>query len=75
MSPELIPDGDSCRTETVPRFPLAFTSYRLDSTYCAKAEFHLPGAGARRVAAGDIRREAAEDKVLPVARCLTEKKT
>ena len=56
-------------------FPLAFTSYRLDSTYCAKAEIHLPGAGARLAAAEDITREAVEDKVLPGVRRLTEKKT
>ena len=75
MSPKLIPDDNSCRTETVHGFPVAFTSYRLGSTYCAKAEIHLPGAGVRLAAAGDITREAVEDKVLPVARRLTEKKT
>ena len=75
MSPRLNPDDNSCRTETVPGFPVAFTSYRPGSTYCTKTEIHLPGAGARLAAAGDITREAVEDKVLPVARRLTEKKT
>ncbi|MBI4167166.1 MAG: hypothetical protein HY508_15680 [Acidobacteria bacterium] len=68
MSPKLIQNDNSCRTETVPGFPVAFTSYGLGSTYCAKMEIHLPGAGARLAAAADITREAVEDKVLPVAR-------
>lgn len=75
MSPELIPEENSCRTETVADYPVAITSYRLGSTYYAKAEIHLPGAGARLAAAEDITREAAEDKVLAVARRLIEKKT
>ncbi len=76
MGRELITNDNSSRTETVHGFPVAFTSYRPGSTYCcAKAEIHLPGAGARLAAAGDITREAVADKVLPVARRLTEKKT
>jgi hypothetical protein len=55
-------------------FPLAFTSYRLDSTYCANPEIHLPGAGARLAAAEDITREAVEDKVLPGVRRLLRRK-
>lgn len=75
MSSQLIPEDNSCRTETVAGYPVAITSYRLGSTYYAKAEIHLPGAGARLAAAEDITREAAEDKVLAVARRLIEKKT
>ena len=75
MSPELIPEDNSRRTETVAGFPVAITTYRLDSTYYAKAEIDLPGAGARLAAAEDITREAAEDKVLAEARRLIKKKT
>ena len=75
MSPELIPEDNSRRTETVAGYPVAITSYQLGSTYYAKAEIHLPGAGARLAAVEDITREAAEDKVLAVARRLLEKKT
>ncbi len=75
MSPELIPEDNSRRTEHVADYPVAIASYRLGSTYYAKAEIHLPGAGARLAAAEDITREAAEDKVLAEARRLIEKKT
>jgi len=75
MSPELIPEDNSSRTETVAGYPVAVTSYRLGSTYYAKAEIHVPGAGARLAAAEDITRKAAEDKVLAVARRLIEKKS
>ena len=75
MSPKSILDDHFCRTETVAGYPVGINSYRLGSTYCPKAEIHLPGAAARLAAAGDITREAVEDKVLPVARRLTEKKT
>lgn len=75
MSPVLIPGDNSRRTETVAGYPVAITSYRLGSTYYAKAEIDLPGAGARLAAAEDTTREAAEDKVLAVARRLIEKKT
>lgn len=74
MSSELIPEDNSRRTETVAGYPVAITSYRLGSAYYAKAEIHLPGAGARLAAAEDITREATEDKVLAEARRLIEKK-
>jgi hypothetical protein len=75
MSPELIPEDNSCRTKTVADYPVGITSYRLVSTYYPKAEIHLPGAGARLATAEDITREAAEDELLGVARRLIEKKT
>jgi hypothetical protein len=75
MSPELIPEDNSCRTKTVAGYGLGITSYRLGSTYYPKAEIHLPGADARLAAAEDITREAAEDKLLGVAHGLIEKKT
>ncbi len=75
MSPELIPVDNSCPTKTVAGYPVGITSYRLGSTYYPKGEIHLPrGAGARLAAAEDITREAAEDKLLGVARRLIEKK-
>ena len=75
MSPELIPEDNSCRTKTVADYSVGITSYRLGSTYYPKAEIHLPGADACLAAAEDITREAAEDKLLGVARGLIEKKT
>ena len=75
MSPELMPEDNSRRTETVAGYPIAITSYRLGSTYYAKAEIDLPGAGARLAAAEGTTRQAAEDKVLAEARRLIEKKT
>ncbi len=75
MSPELIPEDNSCRTETIAGFPVAITSYRLSSPYSGKAEIHLPGAGACLAAGEDITREAVEDKVLGVAGRLIKKKT
>ena len=75
MTPELIPEEYSRRTETVGTYPIAITSYRLGPTYYAKAEIDLPGAGARLAAAEGTSREAAEDKVLAEARRLIEKKT
>ncbi len=71
----MIPEDNSCRTETVDGYPVAITSCRLGSTYYAKAENSSSGAGARLATAEDITREAAEDKVLAVARRLIEKKT
>ena len=75
MSPELIPEDNSRRTESVAGFPVAITTYRLGSTYYAKAEIDLPGAGARLAAAEANTRAAAEDKVLAEARRLIEKKS
>ena len=74
MTPELIPEDQSTRTETVGGYPIAITSYRLGSTYYAKAEVHIPGAGARIAAAEDATREAAEGKVLAEVHHLLEKK-
>ena len=74
MPKELIPEEHSRRIETVGGYPIAITSYRLGTTYYAKAEVHLPGAGARIAAADDITRVPAEDKVLAEARRLIEKK-
>ncbi len=75
MSPELIPEDNSCCTAWL--VTLSPTSCRLGSTYYAyaKTEIHLPGAGACLAAAEDITREAAEDKLLEVARRLIKKKT
>lgn len=75
MSPELIPEDQSRRSETVAGYPIAITSYRLGSAYYAKAEVSLPGAGARIAQAEDITREAAERKVLAEVRRLLEKKS
>lgn len=75
MSPEVIPEDYSRRTETVGGYPVAITSYRLGSTYYAKAEIDLPGAGARLATAKNASREAAEKQVLDTARRLIEKKT
>ena len=75
MSPEWIPEDHSRRVETVAGYAVVITSYRLGSTYYAKAEIDLPGAGARLAAAEDLTREAAEDSVLAAARRLIEKKT
>ncbi|MFQ5926044.1 MAG: hypothetical protein ACE5MH_01270 [Terriglobia bacterium] len=75
MVPELIPEDSSQRTESIGGYPIAITSYRLGSTYYAKAEIHLPGAGARIAAAEDTTREAAEGKVLAKVRRLLEKKS
>lgn len=75
MSPVLVPEDYSRRTESVGGYPIAITSYRLGSTYYAKAEIHLPGAGARIAAAENATREAAESKVLAEAHRLIEKKS
>ena len=75
MSPELIPEDNSCRTKTVAGYAVSITSYRLGFTYYPKAEINLPGADARLAAAEDITREVAEGKLLAVARGLIEKKT
>ena len=75
MSPELIPEDNSCRTKTVAGYAVGITSYLLGSPYYPKAEIHLPGADARLAAAEDITREVAEDKVLGVARGPIEKRT
>lgn len=75
MTNQLIPEDLSRRIETVGGYPIAISSYRLGTTYYAKAEIDLPGAGARIAAAEDTTREAAEGKVLAEARRLIEKKT
>ena len=49
--------------------------FRSGSTYYAKAEIHLPGAGARLATAEGTTREAAEEKVLAEVRRRLEKKT
>jgi hypothetical protein len=46
----------------------------LGRVYHAKAEIHIPGAGARLAAAEDSDRDAAEGKVLAESRRLIEKK-
>jgi hypothetical protein len=75
MTAQLTPEDYSRRTETIGGYPVAITSYRLGSTYHAKAEINLPGAGARIANAEDTTREGAEGKVLAEARRLIEKKS
>lgn len=75
MAPEWIPEDQSRRIESLGGYPIAITSYRLGSTYYAKAEIYLPGAGARLAAASDITRVGAEDKVLAEASRLIEKES
>ncbi len=75
MSPELIPEEQSRRIETVGGYPVAISSYRLCGTYYAKAEIDVVGAGGRIAAAEGGTREAAEAEVLGEARRLIEKKT
>lgn len=75
MTKDLIPEDHSRRIETVGGYPIAISSYRLGTSYYAKAEVDLPGAGARIAAAEDATREAAEGKVMGEARRLIEKKT
>ncbi len=72
--PELVPAELSRRSETVGGYPVAVSSYRLGSTYYAKAEIDLLGAGGRIAAAEGSTREAAEAEVLAEARRLIEKK-
>jgi hypothetical protein len=43
MSPELIPEDNSCRSKTVAGYAVGTTSYQLGSTYYPKAGIHLPG--------------------------------
>ena len=74
MAPELVPAELSRRREIVGGYPVAVSSYRLGSTYYAKAEIDLLGAGGRIAAAEDSTREGAEAKVLAEARRLIEKK-
>ncbi len=75
MAKELIPEDQSRRIETVGGYPIAISSYRPGTTYYAKAEIHIPGAGARIAAAEGTTGAAAEDKVLVEARRLIAKKT
>jgi len=75
VAKELIPEDQSRRIETVGSYPIAISSYPLGATYYAKAEIHIPGAGARIAAAEGTTGAAAEDKVLVEARRLIEKKT
>ena len=70
MAGELVPEGYSKRTETVAKYSVTITSYRLGSTYNAKAEVPVPGAGARIASTEESTRAAAEDKVLAEARRL-----
>ena len=74
MAKVLIPEDQSRRIETVGGYLIAISSYRLDATYYAKAEIHIPGAGARIAAAEGTTCAAAEVKVLVEARHLIEKK-
>ena len=74
MPTELVPEEYSQRTETIGEYPVAITSYRLGTTYYAKAEIALIGAGARIAAAEGSTRAGAEEKVLAEARRLVEKK-
>ncbi|HKZ53563.1 MAG TPA: hypothetical protein VJ085_09840 [Candidatus Acidoferrales bacterium] len=74
MAAELVPEDYSRRTEPVGDYTVAIISYRLGSVYHAKAEIHIPGAGARLAAAQDSDRNVAEEKVLAEARRLIEKK-
>jgi hypothetical protein len=64
MSPELIPEDNSCRSKTIAGYAVGITSYQLGSTFYPKAGIHLPEADARLAAEEDITREVAEDKLL-----------
>ncbi len=75
MAKELIPEVQSRPIETVGSYPFAISSYRFGATDYAKAETHIPGAGARIAAAEGTTGAAAEDKVLVEARRLIAKKT
>ena len=70
MAGELIPEEYSKRTETVGDYPVTITFYRLGSTYNAKAEVPVPGAGARIASTEDSTRAAAEETVLAEVRRL-----
>lgn len=74
MPTEMVPEEYGKRTETIAGYPVAITSYRLGTTYYAKAEIALVGAGARIAAAEATTRAAAEEKVLAEARSLIEKR-
>ncbi len=74
MPNELVPEEYSKRTEMIGGYPVAITSYRLGTTYHAKAEIALPGAGARIAAAEESTRAGAEEKALAWARRQIEKK-
>lgn len=74
MVAEFTPEDYSRRMETVGGYTVAITSYRLGDVYYAKAEIHLPGAGARLTEAKDGSAAAAESKVLAEARRLIEKR-
>ena len=75
VAKELIPEDQSRRIETVGGYLIAISSYRLDATYDAKAEIHIPGPGARIAAAEGTTAAATEDEVLVEARRLIEKNT
>jgi hypothetical protein len=75
MTAELVPEDYSRRTVPVGGYTVAITSYRLGQVYHAKAEIHIPGAGARLAAAEDNDRGVAEEEVLAEARRLIEKKS
>ena len=70
MPGELVPEEYSKRTETIGDYPVTITSYRLGSTYDAKAEVPVPGAGARIASTEESTRAAAEEKVFAEARRL-----
>ena len=70
MAGELVPEEYSKRTETIGDYPVTITFYRLGSTYNAKAEVPVPGAGARIASTEDSTRAAAEETVLAEARRL-----
>ena len=70
MAGELVPEEYSKRTETIGDYPVTITFYRLGSTYNAKAEVPVPGAGARIASTEDSTRAAAEETVLAESRRL-----
>jgi len=74
MATQIMAEDQSRRVETIGGNPIAVSSYRLGSTYYAKAEIDVPGAGARIAQAEDSTREAAESKVLADVRRIIEKK-
>lgn len=74
MSAELIAEEQVRRVEKVAGSPIAIRSYRLGSTYYAKAEIDVPGAGARIAQAQGASRQEAEGKVLAEVRRALEKK-
>ena len=75
MSANLTAEDQTRRVETIAGSPIAISSYRLGTTYYAKAEIDQPGAKARIAQAEGPSRQDAEGKVLAEVQRVVGKKS